>query len=59
MLRRMIAILTDHNPEKPEMHFWPYDTMQLTQGEVQQLAISVDFTLIDVVSPDMAPEGSH
>lgn len=58
MLRPMYAILTSLTKKEPELLYWPYDTMQLTQGEVQNMAASVDLTLIDVIRPDQVPEGT-
>ncbi len=69
MLRPMYAVLAPiTSPEGQkgltrwkvrELHSWPNDTMQRSQDEVRQLAASVDFALIQVVSPDKVPEESE
>lgn len=54
MLRRMYAVLTGDEPEAPRF-YWPYDTLLLSQLEIQRMAASVNLTLVDIVRPNTVP----
>ncbi len=55
MLRRMYAVLTAEEPQAPRV-YWPYDSILLSQRDIQHLAGSVNMTLVGVVSIDHVPE---
>jgi len=51
----MYAVLTAEEPHAPR-HYWPYDSILLSQRDIQHMAGSVDMTLVGVVTIDEVPE---
>ncbi len=55
MLRRMYAVIAGIEPHAPR-HYWPYDSILLSQRDIQHMAGSLNLTLVGVVTIDEVPE---
>jgi len=51
----MYAVIAGIEPHAPR-HYWPYDSILLSQRDIQHMAGSLNLTLVGVVTIDEVPE---